>query len=252
MTPGILAQCRALALSRLQRDGSDGMRVTVTAHVLTLREALGAPGRQDYPLQTGREYLLEALCGRARGQAFTDAPAAFEGSLAELLTRDGADTATRALQVAALNALLCRQAAVTDTVHCRDEGPARCAQELPAAVRSRWPRAQMLALVGCQPAMAEALAPHYHLTVIDADQARIGTQLAGTEIIGSNDRRAALVLREADAVLATGSTLVNGTIDGLIALVGLPRLLFYGVTIAGAAGLLNLPRFCAGAEQGAA
>lgn len=45
----------------------------------------------------------------------------------------------------------------------------------------------------------------------------------------------------ADVVLATGTALANDTIDGLIS--GKP-IIFYGVTIAGAASLLGYERYC--------
>ncbi len=247
----ILRQGCELALARLQRDSSVGLQVTITARILTAQEALGDPGRSDFPLQTGREHLIEAVCGWARGHAFTDAPAQFAGSLAELLARTDDVISTRALQVAALNALVCRWGLVTDTVHCRDDGPERCAREIPALVAARWPHARTVVMVGCQPAMADVLAPRYALTILDADPARVGTTVAGAPVLG-HGRTAAQALHAADAVLATGSTLANGTIDGLIRVVGLPRLAFFGVTIAGAAALLNLPRLCPCAQQGVA
>ena len=46
----------------------------------------------------------------------------------------------------------------------------------------------------------------------------------------------------ADLLLVTGTTIVNGTIDRF--LTHKPDL-FYGTTIAGAAELMNWPRFCA-------
>jgi hypothetical protein len=45
----------------------------------------------------------------------------------------------------------------------------------------------------------------------------------------------------ADLLLATGTTLVNDTIDRFIG--GVP-VLFYGITISGAATLLGLNHFC--------
>ena len=48
--------------------------------------------------------------------------------------------------------------------------------------------------------------------------------------------------RFADAIFATGSTAVNGTIDGILAVN--PDTVFYGVTIAGVARLMGLKQFC--------
>jgi uncharacterized protein (DUF4213/DUF364 family) len=48
-------------------------------------------------------------------------------------------------------------------------------------------------------------------------------------------------------VLITGTTLVNGTIDGLLEMADRygSRVVFYGTSIAGAAHLLGLERWCA-------
>lgn len=45
----------------------------------------------------------------------------------------------------------------------------------------------------------------------------------------------------ADLILATGTTLVNDTIDNLL---GDVPIIFYGITISGAAKLLHLNHFC--------
>ena len=48
--------------------------------------------------------------------------------------------------------------------------------------------------------------------------------------------------RWADAIFATGSTVVNGTIDAILS--ANPDTCFYGVTIAGVAKLMGLHQFC--------
>ena len=51
-------------------------------------------------------------------------------------------------------------------------------------------------------------------------------------------------------VMITGTTLANGTIDGLLEMADRygSRVVFYGTTIAGAAYLLGLERWCACSE----
>ena len=62
--------------------------VTITAKGLTAEEAIGKPERKDYPILTGREVMLMAQFRSGRGQAFTDAPTQFSGSLQEILDGD--------------------------------------------------------------------------------------------------------------------------------------------------------------------
>lgn len=58
--------------------------VSLRAKALTPEEAIGITKRKDYPILTGRDVMVQAQCGGCLGQAFTDAPAAFEGSLREV------------------------------------------------------------------------------------------------------------------------------------------------------------------------
>ena len=81
------------------------------------------------------------------------------------------------------------------------------------------------------------------MRVLDLDKGNISREKFGQIILdGSKDMKDAV--RWSDLVLATGSTLVNDTIDEILALAGKDKVIFYGVTIAGAASLLNLNRIC--------
>lgn len=77
--------------------------------------------------------------------------------------------------------------------------------------------------------------------VLGLDPENIGRERAGVMIEdGCGDTGA--VRRWADVLLVTGSALANGTITGWL---DAPSpVIFYGTTIAGAAALLGLPRFC--------
>ncbi len=57
----------------------------VKSRVLSVEEAIGIPERNDYPIQKGKESLIEATFLSGKGQAFTDMPQEYDGSLNELL-----------------------------------------------------------------------------------------------------------------------------------------------------------------------
>ena len=93
----------------------------------------------------------------AKGQAFTDAPARFEGSLADILALDlQADPHSVGLFVATLNAVMRYLGRADNTVHCRDGGPETCARHMAQWVGETY-GAPKIALVGFQPALIAAL-----------------------------------------------------------------------------------------------
>ena len=60
-------------------------QVMVRGQDLNVEEAIGNPQRQDFPLQKGKEKLLQANFKGSMGQAFTDQGGRFEGSLEEVI-----------------------------------------------------------------------------------------------------------------------------------------------------------------------
>jgi hypothetical protein len=236
------------AFADLIRDrGLAAAAVTVRARPLSSEEAIGRPGRRDFPLLKGKERLLEAVIGEARGNAFTDAPREFTGSVDELLALPLDGTRNRGLYIAALNAAFRHAGLVEGTVHCRDDDPERCAREIAATVEARlcWHR---VGLIGCNPAMADELARRLgpeRLRITDLDPDRIGTERFGVPIWDGEQQFRELV-EWADGVLMTGSTFVNGTFDVLreaTEQAGKPMVL-YGVTAAAMARLFGFERLC--------
>jgi uncharacterized protein (DUF4213/DUF364 family) len=231
----------------VRQQGLQAAAVTVRAHPLSTEEAIGQPGRRDFPLIKGKERLLEAVVGESRGNAFTDAPREFTGSLAELLALPLDDTRNRGLYIAALNATFRRAGLVGGTVHCRDDDPERCAREIAALVDTRF-RWQRVGLIGFNPAIAEALARRVgpdRLRITDLDPENVGSERFGIPIWDGECRFRELI-EWADAVLMTGSTFVNGTFDAIreaIERAGKPMVL-YGVTAAAMAHLCGFERLC--------
>ncbi len=227
-------------LLELAQEKDLGTKVEVRARVLSAEEAIGDPGRGDFPLQKGKESLIEAQFQGARGQAFTDHPGNFIGTLGEVLDLPLKSNRNRALFVATLNAFLRHLGKIEGTVHCRNEGPNLCAQELAKYLREKFGRVK-LGFVGLQPAMVEACSKYFPLRVLDLDPENIGREKFGI-LIEDGYTKVEELKKWAQVLLVTGSTLTNGTISEWLN-TSCPTI-FYGITIAAASHLLNLPRFC--------
>lgn len=217
--------------------------VTIACRALSAQEAIGDTKRRDFPIITGKDIMIEAQVRGCRGQAFTDAPTAFSGSLREVLEMDiVGDAHARGLFIAALNAVMASLGYCRGTVHCRTEGPEQCAQDMLGFLRAQEKQPERIALIGYQPALLEMLARStYEVRVLDLNPANIGQNRYGVTVEhGQEDKDD--VIAWADLILCTGSTLCNGTIVDYMD-IG-KRVLFFGITLAGSAPLLGLERVC--------
>jgi hypothetical protein len=215
-------------------------QVSVRASALSPEDALGSTKRKDFVLLQGKERLLQADILGCKGQAFTSAQGDFDGTLEDVLDMQLDDDFQRAVSVASLNAVACCAGKATNTIHCRDKGPELCARQVVGYFKENFGQPNIL-MIGYQPALAEALNPAFNLVVLDLDPANIGKTKNGVLI---NDGAADLSERLAacDVIFATGSIICNNTVD-VFYRSGKP-LIFYGSTAAGAAALLDLPRYC--------
>jgi len=214
-------------------------KVEIRGRVLKPGEAIGYPGRGDFPLLKGKEKLMEAEFRGAKGQAFTDMPENFAGTLNDIVNRSLESNYDRAVLVSTINAVCNYLGISRNHVHCKDDAPEECAGDLAAVIEVEFgsPR---IAFIGYQPSMVERLAGSFPLRVVDLAEDNIGTVKYGVTI---EDGRKDIddLLDWCDMILATGSTVVNGTITRF--LTGKP-VIFYGTTIAGPAALMGLRRFC--------
>ena len=218
--------------------------VTVTCRALTPQEAIGETVRKDYPIITGKDVMIEAKYRGHRGQAFTDSPTAFSGTLSEILQMEIAHNSHNCgIFVASLNAVMNSVGLCSGTVHCRTDGPEQCSQDMLAFLRKNYPHAKHVALIGYQPALLEMLASsEYEVRVLDLNPENIGQQRYGIVVEDGAIKKDEIINSFADLILCTGSTLCNGTIVDYI---DLPvEVLFFGITIAGSADLLGLKRVC--------
>jgi len=213
--------------------------VSVSAQPLTPEEAIGNPEDNDYPILKGKERMMEARFRDARGHAFTDMYGTWNGAISEVVRMDLANNFRRAVFVATMNAVMRHLGLIEKTVHCKDDGPVRCAEECLRMVRNENPSSR-IALIGHQPRMLGQLSKHFEISVVDMDKDNIGKRVSGATVFGPE--RTEEIVDKADLLLVTGTTLVNGTIGRFLE--RKEKTIFYGVTIAGAAQLLGVRRFC--------
>jgi hypothetical protein len=231
---------RALRICRDQ--GILGDKIVVRARTLSPEEAIGNPEGEDFPLQKGKERLMQAEFRGGLGQAFTDRFGDFEGTIDEILGMPLENNFRRAVFVAALNAVLRSLGLVQGTVHCKDEGPTKCANAMASHIMDRYGIVK-ITQVGYQPRIVQAMADTFDLRVLDLDPENVGTRKSGILIEGSHCAEDAVSW--ADVLLVTGTTLTNNTIRWF--LTDKP-VIFYGTTIAGAAHLMGWERFCSESE----
>ncbi len=227
----------------LAERGLEDDAVSITCRSLTPEEAIGRTKRQDFPILAGRDVMIQAEYRGCFGQAFTDSPAAFQGTLSEVLKLDiVCDPHARGIFVATMNAVLCSAGLCCGTVHCRTDGPEQCAQDMLEYLRTNYPGLERVGLVGYQPSLLEMLAgSEYQVRVLDLNPDNIGQTRYGVLVEDGASARQE-VLDFAQLILCTGSTLCNGT---LVDYLDLPvETLFFGITLAGAAPLLGLKRVC--------
>lgn len=241
-----LKQARERLLCLCVEQGID-RKHRVVVSPLSPDEAIGPQADGDFAISKGKEQVIEATFGEARGQAFTDAPSRWSGTLGEVLSLELSASPDRAVLVAAMNAVLRRLGIAEGTLHCKDEDPARCGPEIARRWDDRFGR-KRTGLVGLQPAILEALVGRFgadHVRAVDLNPENVGARKCGV-LIGDGETDLLRLVEWCDVGLATGSSLVNGTIDDIrrhFEDAGKP-LVFFGNTISGAAALLGLDRIC--------
>lgn len=236
-------QLQAQFAGLLRERGILEQPVQISARALSPQEAIGETKRKDYPILTGKDVMVQASCGGALGQAFTDAPAAFSGTLQEICQLDVVHSShDRGIFIAALNAVMKQLGLLECTVHCRNDGPERCAVDVAAEIRARYGCPQ-ISLFGYQPSLLAQLSQEFPLRIADLNPDNIGQTRCGVQVEDGGDQAVqADLFAWADLVLCTGSTICNGTIVDFLPLGD--KVLFYGTTLAGAAALMGLPRLC--------
>jgi uncharacterized protein (DUF4213/DUF364 family) len=217
---------------------NERVRVTVKSPF----EAIGTPKREDFPLVKGKERIVEASLRNSSGQAFTDAYASFDGTLREILDLELINNESRAIFVATMNAVMKHLGMIEGTTHCKDEEPERCSGELANYISRNFGKPK-ITVIGYQPSIVETLSKRFVIQVTDLNAENVGKNRSGLKIL-DGDTEMEQAVQWCDLVLATGSTVVNGTMERILKAAKGKPLIFYGITIAGPAKLLGLNRFC--------
>ena len=210
--------------------------VIIRCKPITSEEAIGNPEEKDYPIIKGKESIVQAEFKDVKGHAFSDSYGDKNYTIKQLLDLPLDTNRNRADFIATLNAIYRSLGLCDRTVHCRDQEPKTCAKNLD---RLFSPGAKVL-LIGLQPRFLEYLKIQHAVRCVDMDTDNIGSMTSG--IIVESPHATSQAIEWCDVIFATGSTLVNGTLSAFID-TGKP-VIFYGVTVAAAAIILNIPRYC--------
>ncbi len=238
MLEGVLKDVQEKALQVWKDNDLLEVHVDVKARTLSVEEAIGNPEGDDFPLQKGKERLMEAKVNGARGQAFTDLFGDYSGTLGQVANMELSNNFRRAVFVSVLNAVQASLGQCKGCVHCKDQMPSICAGKLVEYIKDKY-GAPKIAHVGFQPAMVEKMSNTFEMRVLDLDPDNIGKTLRGAYIHGPDDT--ADCVDWADLLVVTGSTISNDTIGRF--LTGKP-VIFFGTTISGAATLMGWERYC--------
>jgi len=221
----------------ISRHALENETVSVFARPLTPEEAIGNPVHKDYPLLKGKERIMQAAFQDVKGHAYSDHTGNFSGSLSEVINLPMDSNFHRALFVATANAVLRKIGIIKKSCHCKDNDPVECATYLKDALSIFSPK--RIGMIGHQPRLLEEVCRNFEVRICDRDPENIDTIKSGVMV---EDPEAYKDIKQwADLILATGTTLVNDTIDNFI---GSIPVIFYGITISGAAKLSNLNHFC--------
>jgi len=221
--------------------------VSVLVKTLTPEEAIGVPGRRDFPIILGKERVVEADVIGARAHAFTDSPGEFVGNLKEVLNLPLTSNRERSIYVVTLNAILKYLNLIENTIHCKDEDPERCGKEIASQILKKWGKVK-IGFIGLNPAIAENLIETFgaeNVRITDLNEQNIHSFKYGVKVWDGNEMTQELV-KKSDVILITGTTFVNGTFDHIMHCVQNYRkdYLIYGITGAGICKLMELNRIC--------
>lgn len=214
-------------------------KIEVKGNVLKPEEAIGVPKRQDYPILKGKEKMMQVEFRGCKGQAFTDMPGQFSGTINEILNRNIETNFDRAVLISTLNAVCAYLKICDGTIHCKDDEPEECAQLLVKHIKEEY-GSPKIALIGLQPAMLQRLSENFNVRTVDLDKDKIGSVKFGVKI-EDGDKNTEEVLEWCELILATGSTAANNTITNYI---DDKPVIFFGTTISATACLKGLNRFC--------
>jgi uncharacterized protein (DUF4213/DUF364 family) len=243
----ILERSRVQLSEIATKNGLLNVPVSVLVKTLTPEEAIGVPGRRDFPIILGKERVVEAELLSSRAHAFTDSPGEFVGNLKEVLNLPLTSSRDRSIYVATLNATLKYLCLIENTIHCKDEDPEKCGKEIASQLLKRCGKVKV-GFIGLNPAIAENLVETFgveNVRITDLNKQNVNSLKYGVKVWDGNKMTEELI-EGSDVILITGTTFVNGTFDRIMHCVQkyTKDYLIYGVTGAGICKLMGFNRIC--------
>ncbi|MEW6711472.1 MAG: DUF364 domain-containing protein, partial [Candidatus Riflebacteria bacterium] len=181
--------------------------VSINCKALSVKEAIGTPEHNDYPIQKGKEVMIEADFLGTKGQAFTDTYENRTYMIEDLLALPLDNNREKASFVATLNAVWRHFGKCGKTVHCKDKEPVECAGHL----GEKLDFSKKTLLVGLQPRFLEQLAKNGNVRVLDLDADNIGRKFGNVIVESASNFKDAA--QWCDQIFSTGSTICNGSIE---------------------------------------
>ncbi len=221
----------------------------VTSRAMGVDEALGDPSPyRDFALQRGVEKLMDVEIEGHHGQSFTSYPCNWVGTVREVLAMDMDRDRDRALSIGVINSLSSLLGISSNTVHCRDQGPQLCGEDMAKWALENTSSKDVIGIIGYQPAILNNLAQALgadRIRVLDLNPDNIG-QVRHQVTVWDGAKDLETMADQVSICLATGSSLVNNTADGIVETFRSrgKELIFFGTTISGPAALLGLRHIC--------
>jgi hypothetical protein len=247
MDKDILEQARKRFGELIKINNLANVESKVIVKNLTPEEAIGVPGRRDFPILIGKERVVEAEFMGSRAHVFTDSPKEFLGTLSHVMDLPLEQNGSRAVFIGVVNAVLRHLGMIEGTLHCKDEEPEQCASEMAGFFKCKYHQGTV-GLVGLNPVIAQALAKAFgpdKVRITDLNPDNIGKRKFDIEIWDGRTRTEDLV-KASDVVALTGTTLVNGSFDSIMEYIDRHRKDYavYGVTCSGVSALMGIKRIC--------
>jgi len=243
----VLKNSKAKLSKLIEEHNLQDTDISVLVKTLTPEEAIGEPGRRDFPIILGKERVIEAQLLTTKAHAFTDSPGEFIGKLSDCVNIPLTSNKNRAIYIAVMNAVL-RYLNITDkTIHCKDNDPELCAAEIAETILNKFGKIKV-GLIGLNPAIAEMLVKTFNkenILITDLNRQNINTSKFGVQIWDGKTKTEELIMHS-DVIVFTGTTIINGAFDTILDFIQKYRKDYYvfGVTGAGICSLMHYNRIC--------
>jgi len=220
-------------------------KISVLAKPLSVEEAIGEPGRRDFPIIEGKERILEAVIDGSKGHTFTDSAKEFKGELHQIAKLPLANNHNRAIYIATLNSVMRYLGILDGTVHCKNDEPEKCAKDISEKLYEKHGKVK-IGLIGLNPAIAEEMIYRFgNQNVIISDLYKNNIQNGEINVLDGKTSTKYLV-QNSDVIVLTGTTFVNDTFDAIFEVIQKAGKIFYvyGVTSAALCKIFNFERLC--------